>query len=180
MYSVGSDPKGSIPKWVVNAANVKAPLAIARIRQLILDKPELLKWAHDTRLKRAAEAKQVQRDDDSRLAASDSERGPAQQDAVQHGATQRRPAAPELKEEIPPSPWGYQGPPNRYDQQLSAARTAVLEAATSGADAGWKPYGRTAGVDVFMRRYPGCTVDACKGILVCAAGSHSLCVQVLV
>lgn len=45
-YSVGSDPKGSIPTGIVNAANIKMPLLVARVGEFIRKNPEDVKEAH--------------------------------------------------------------------------------------------------------------------------------------
>jgi START domain/Integral peroxisomal membrane peroxin len=143
-YSIGADPKGSLPAMIVNAVNTKQPLTVAKIRKLIETRPDLAKEAaanakYKSEQRRLAAIKQLK--DGGATAGS----GPAAATATDEADEKADVLAPDQK------------------AALRKAKKLALEAIEQDERHGWKSSGAQKQIAIFTKPRDGSTTF-CKGI----------------
>jgi hypothetical protein len=170
-YTVSSDPNGSIPKAIVNAANISQPLCIAQVGKLIATNPALIakmrknkqievdrnhamKEAYIATLNAAPPAPTPSPAADP-ASSSSAAPGAAASTSNETALTTDAPAVEEDPNFLPPNP---------YDDLLSYAKTQAISAIESeGATNGWVFHSRKDEVDIYLKTEPGSTINMCRG-----------------
>jgi hypothetical protein len=135
VYAIGTDPNGSLPKSLVNAANIKQPLCIAKIGKLIASNPALAQEAV------AAEHRKYAALAGASAAAPAAGSAPAS--GVVSGVDQADYA-------ISIAPLAS----NKYDQVLARARSDAWAAVAKNEDDGWKLATELEGIKIYQKQGP--------------------------
>jgi hypothetical protein len=165
IYCLGSDPMGSIPKSIVNAANVKQPLCVAAVRNVLLKNPkvrgEVERKIESERQKSIQNRAKLGQEVAAAPIQSTTE--PAATTETPVSSTSATPSAKATDE--PEADDDDELPPSQYDAVLAKAYTEALSAVRAqGATDGWVFNSRQEEVDIFMKSTPGSTVNSCKGV----------------
>lgn len=163
-YATASDPKGSLPKWLVNAANVKTPLCIAKVRDLMTSRPDLVEEARvliqeadnaaalDVRTHMAIDGAQ-----DTRQPPIESKSASGSSGASAPGGTGDSKADEDDENDEVDAATS-----SKYDELLEGTYKAALDSVES--ELGWKFETMQQGVDVYTKQLPGSEIISSKGI----------------
>ena len=162
VYAIGTDPCGSLPKSLVNAANIKQPLCMAKISKLIATNPAAVRTAIETEaekfktaLQEAAAAAAAAADSAAAAAAAAGGSGAAGSGASASGLRQADYGI--SVDPLPPSP--------QYDAALEACEAEAWRAVTRNEDDGWKFVTELEGIKIYQKKGPvGQDLNFTKGV----------------
>jgi hypothetical protein len=153
IYTLSSNPNGSIPTSIVNAANVSQPLCIAQVGKLIATNKPIIEKMRANKIIEQQKLEQIKENYKQKMI--------KQTNAANIPQTIASPIANGVDVLIDENAL----PPNKYDALLSRARASALAAVRSeGETDGWKFHSRAQDVDVYMREKEGSTIQECKGV----------------
>jgi len=177
IYSLSSDPNGSIPKGIVNAANIKQPLCVANVRKFIQKKPDIVAKMREARKKEDAENEKLMKAYMPKQGLSSPTVAPPAPNgqSASPAASSSPSSAPKAAAPIDPVCFSldYVSRPQSlppltspsHNDLLHRAYSTALAAVRAGPDEdGWTYNSTQEDVEIFTRKIEGSPIECSKGI----------------
>jgi hypothetical protein len=159
IYAVASDPNGSLPKSLLKQANIKQPLCIANVRELLAKKPQLVKQVQQRiqqKLQKNIAPSSSSSSSSSLRSTSASASSAAASPSPSSSSSSVSFAAPVICHDTTTNN-------AQYDKLLKEAYNDSLAAVSAGpSDDGWQFNSRLKDIDIYLKQVG--SISYCKGI----------------